>query len=151
DAGVAVDPHRGRLVHAGAVVPHVTVDLDLHVGVETAGDCVGPGGVDDPPAGRAGLAGQVVQTLVQLAQRRLGQIHDLDCLGRAHAGCRSHEYTVAGSGSQMTASSAPGSVAMARYSEAIATQSSVSASTAGLQAMGSRSTANPSAVPTANV
>ena len=48
----------------------------------------------------------------------------------------------------MRASSAPGSTAIARYSEAIATQSSVSAITAGLQAIGSRSTAKPSAVPT---
>ncbi len=48
-------------------------------------------------------------------------------------------------------SSAPGSIAIARYSEAIATQSSVSAITAGLQAIGSRSTAKPSTVPTANV
>ena len=60
-------------------------------------------------------------------------------------------YTWPGSGSQLTASSAPGSTAIARYSEAIATQSSVSAITAGLQAIGSRSTAKPSAVPTANV
>jgi len=40
---------------------------------------------------------------------------------------------------------------MARYSDAIATQSSVSARTAGLQAIGSRRTAKPSAVPTAKV
>ena len=50
-----------------------------------------------------------------------------------------------------TASSAPGSTAIARYSDAIATHSSVSAITAGLHAIGSRSTAKPSAVPTANV
>ena len=60
-------------------------------------------------------------------------------------------YTWPGSGSQVTASEAPGSTAIARYSEAIATHSSVSAITAGLQAIGSRSTAKPSAVPTANV
>ena len=43
--------------------------------------------------------------------------------------------------------SAPGSTAIARNSDAIATQSSVSAITAGLQAIGSRRTAKPSAVP----
>ena len=59
--------------------------------------------------------------------------------------------TVAGAGSQTVASSAPGSTAIARYSDAIATQSSVSAITAGLHAIGSRSTAKPSAVPTAKV
>ena len=48
----------------------------------------------------------------------------------------------------MRASSAPGRRAIARYSDAIATQSSVSAITAGLQAIGSRSTAKPSSVPT---
>ena len=66
-------------------------------------------------------------------------------------GSRSHEYTCAGSGSHTSALSAPGRTAIARYSDAIATQSSFSAITAGLQAIGSRSTANPSAVPTANV
>ena len=57
----------------------------------------------------------------------------------------------AGAGSQMSASAAPGSTAMPRYSDDMATQSSVSAMTPGLQAMGSRSTANPSRTPTANV
>ena len=66
-------------------------------------------------------------------------------------GARPQWYTVAGSGSHTRASSAPGSTASARYSDAIATQSSVSAITAGLQAIGSRSTAKPSAVPTAKV
>jgi hypothetical protein len=56
-----------------------------------------------------------------------------------------------GSGSQQSAWSAPGSTANARYSEAIATHCSVSAITAGLQAMGSRSTAKPSRVPMAKV
>ena len=45
------------------------------------------------------------------------------------------------------ACSAPGRTAIARCSEAIATHSSVSAITAGLHAIGSRSTANPSAAP----
>ena len=47
----------------------------------------------------------------------------------------------------MRASDAPGRTAIARHSDAIATQSSDSASTAGLQAIGSRSTAKPSSVP----
>ena len=64
---------------------------------------------------------------------------------------RSHTYTRAGSGSHERAPSAPGSTAIARYSEAMATQSSVSAMTAGLQAIGSRMTAKPSRVPTAKV
>src|SRR3954465_5357901 len=56
----------------------------------------------------------------------------------------------AGGGSPPTAAGGPGSAAIARYSGAIATQSSVSAITAGLHAIGSRSTAKPSAVPTPN-
>ena len=44
-------------------------------------------------------------------------------------------YAVAGAGSQTLAFSTPGRPTRARYSEAIATQSSVSAITAGLQAI----------------
>jgi histidine kinase len=46
---------------------------------------------------------------------------------------------------------APGSVAIDRYSDDIATHSSVSAITAGLHAIGSRTTAKPSRVPIRNV
>ena len=38
--GVAVDAHGRELVHPGAVVAHVPVDLDLDLGVEAAGDRV---------------------------------------------------------------------------------------------------------------
>ena len=101
-----------------------------------------------------------MQPQVELAQRRLGQVDELGAgrdrlhhapvpaSGRAS---RAHEYTRAGSGSHTAAASAPGSTAIARYSDAIATQSSLSAITAGLHAIGSRNTAKPSAVPTANV
>src|SRR6185437_2065348 len=152
---VAVDGHGRPLVHAGAVVAAVAHDLDLNRGVQPARQRVRAGGVQDPPvADRLRRLRLVVQPLVEVAQRGRRQIHALHGAGRgAHAATpsRSHEYTVAGSGSQIRAPSAPGSVAIARYSEAIATHSSVSASTAGLQAIGSRSTAKPSAVPTANV
>ena len=56
-----------------------------------------------------------------------------------------------GSGSQMRAFSTPGRPASARYSLAIATQSSVSAMTAGLQAIASRTTANESRLETSSV
>src|SRR6185437_1903347 len=136
-------------------VAGVAHDLDLDRRVQPAGERVRAGRVQDlPVADRLSRPGLVVQPLVEVAQGGRRQVDPLHGAGRgAHAATpsRSHEYTVAGSGSQMRASSAPGSVAIARYSEAIATHSSVSASTAGLQAIGSRSTAKPSAVPTAKV
>src|SRR6185369_3457848 len=148
-ARVAVHAHGRELVHAGAVVADVPVDVDLDLGVDAAGHGVRATRVAHPDLGTA-RAGEVVQVLVERAQRRLGEVEGRDC--GAHATrSRSQTYTRAGSGSQERAPSAPGSTAIARYSEAIATHSSVSAITAGLQAIGSRMTAKPSRVPTAKV
>src|SRR5215211_1909703 len=149
DARVPVHAHGRALVHAGAVVADVAVDVDLDLGVDPDGDRVRAARVRDAPPGRRI---RLVQALVEVAQRRDGEIDRLDRVGdRHHTLARSQEYTRAGSGSQTSAASAPGSTAIARYSDAIATQSSFSAITAGLHAIGSRSTAKPSAVPTANV
>ena len=52
-ARVAAHAHRRVLVHAGAVVADVAVDLDLELGVEPARDGVRTLRVDDPPAARA--------------------------------------------------------------------------------------------------
>ena len=128
------------------------VDLDLDLGVEADRDRVGAVRVGDPPAAAIALP-EIVQALVQLAH---GGRREVDRLARVWCGscatvARCQEYTRPGSGSHSSASSAPGSPAIARYSEAIATQSSLSAITAGLQAIGSRRTAKPSAVPTAKV
>src|SRR5262249_15265477 len=112
---------------------------------------VPPAGVENPHTLR--LAG-VVEPLVERSHRLDGQVdgHSIGYVGRRHhTSALLQLYTRPGSGSQLRASSAPGSTAMARYSDAIATQSSVSAITAGLHAMGSRRTAKPSTVPTANV
>ena len=74
----------------GAVVADVPVDLDLELGVEPAGDRVRAVRVDDPPArGPSGAAGEVVQALVELAQRRLGEVDDLD--RRRLGGARRHQ------------------------------------------------------------
>ena len=52
-------------------------DLDLERGVEAARDGVGAVRVQDPPAARLGIvAGELVQTLIQLAQRRRREIDD---------------------------------------------------------------------------
>src|SRR5262249_47588818 len=64
DATVALDPDRGELVHAGAVVADVTVDLDLVGGVEPNDDAVLAARVEHPhPADRIGQ----MQTAVELA------------------------------------------------------------------------------------
>src|SRR6476659_332585 len=147
----------GRLlVHPGPVVAHVALDLGLDRGVQADGERVRAARVDDAPARRQGVgdARERVQARVELAPRGRREVEGLDGhtgLDRHQTRSRSQMYTRAGSGSQTTASAAPGRTAIARYSDAIATHSSVSAITAGLQAIGSRSTAKPSAVPTAKV
>src|SRR4029079_1401776 len=80
DAGarVAVHAHGRALVHAGAVVADVPVDLHLDVGVETARDRVGAARVDDAPVTRPGRLGELVQAPVQLAQRGRGEIDHFD-------------------------------------------------------------------------
>src|SRR4051812_39088673 len=156
DARVAVHADRRLLVHAGAVVADVPVDLDGDRRVEPDRQRVRAARVDDAPMGRlrVGASGERVQPGVELAARSGGEVERLDRdvdVRRHQTRSRSQTYTFAGSGSQTVASAAPGSTAIARYSEAIATQSSVSAITAGLHAIGSRRTAKPSAVPTRNV
>src|ERR1700736_5337749 len=99
-----------------------------------------------------------MQPGVELADGFAGEIERCDRIrgrgrgpGHQATGTVPQLYTRPGSGSHRAASAAPGRTAIARYSEAMATQSSVSAITAGLHAIGSRSTAKPSAVPTAKV
>src|ERR671922_2182552 len=151
-AAIAVHAHDRLLVHARAVVAHVPFDVDLEGSVDSRGQGVRAARVQHAPAPRP-VAVHRVQPGVQLAKRRVRQVDRPDGhVGRGHeTRARSQTYTLPGSGSHTVASSALGSTAIARYSDAIATQSSVSAITAGLHAIGSRSTAKPSAVPTAKV
>ena len=99
----------------------------------------------------AARAGEVVQALVELAQRRLREVERLGGGARAPSALPLPDVHARRLGLPRARVSAPGSTAIARYSEAIATQSSFSAITAGLHAIGSRMTAKPSRVPTANV
>ncbi len=70
---------RRVLVHARAVVPDVPVDLDLESASRPQAIACAPFGLSDAPArGPAAVAGDVVQALVQLAQRRRGEVDDLD-------------------------------------------------------------------------
>jgi hypothetical protein len=93
---VSMHPHGRQLVHPGAVVAHVPFDLDLDLGVDPAGDRVGTVGVHDAPATwPVRTVREVVEALVQLAERRGGEIDDLDRrrlrrLRHAHTFCRSH-------------------------------------------------------------
>src|SRR5205814_3631580 len=100
--------------------------------------------VEHPPGGLVAVARQPVQRLVELPQRRAGQVDRL-----LHP--RSQKYAVAGSGSHTRAAAIPGRSTSARYSVPNATSRSVSAMTAGLQAIGSRSTPKPDSVPTTKV
>ena len=71
-------PHVRELVHAGAVVAHVPVDLDVELGVEPARNGVRAARVDDPPRPWA-FAGErdVMEALIELAERRDGEVDDL--------------------------------------------------------------------------
>jgi len=66
----------------------VPLDLDLDLGVDSAGDGMGAVGIEDAPAaGPVRAAREVVEALVQLAERRGGEIDDLDC---RRLGCLRH-------------------------------------------------------------
>jgi hypothetical protein len=89
-ARVPVHAHGGALVHPRAVVADVPFDLDLDLGIEPAGDRVRAVRVEDAPVTRPRRRGQVVQALVELAQRRRGEVDDLDGC-RLGGLCRFHQ------------------------------------------------------------
>ena len=66
--------------------PVVVSDLDVELRIETARDGVGPLGVDDAPPRRAlAREGDVVEALVEVAQRCDGQVDDLGLHRLGHA------------------------------------------------------------------
>ena len=96
------DPHRGELVHPGAVVADVPVDLDLDLGVEADRDRVGAVRVGDPPA-RAGVRSRSCRRWLSSRTEVVARSTDSTPAAAAHAHAtfaRSHEYTRPGSGSQ---------------------------------------------------
>ena len=101
DAAVARDPHGRVLVHPGAVVADVPVDLDLELAVQTGGERVGALRVVDPPVRCGPAVASVVQPLVELPHGRGREVDRLESGRRgAHATfARSQEYTRPGSGS----------------------------------------------------
>ena len=87
DPGVAVHAHGGVLVHAGAVVAGVALDLDLDRRVDPGRERVRPARVGDPPARRPVVRDRV-QRRVQLAQRSDRQV---DLPGVEPAPHRAHQ------------------------------------------------------------
>ena len=108
-AGVAVDDDRRLLVHAGAVIADMSLDLDRDRRVDADGDRVLPARIEDAPVRFVGVGLEAMQRRVELAQRGLREIDS------SHQ-CRSQKYTLAGSGSQTLAVSMPGRSTSARYS-----------------------------------
>ncbi|MCY1538710.1 hypothetical protein D9M68_742630 [compost metagenome] len=115
DTDVAVHGDAGLLVHAGAVVAGVALDIDAHGLVHAHGQVVLAGRVGHHPFAVLHFA---VQGLVQITHRGAGKV---DCLHASAPQARSQMYMVAGSGSQTFAFSMPGRLARAWYSEAMAT------------------------------
>ena len=158
DAGarVAVHAHGRELVHPGAVVAGVALDLDLDLGVEPARDRVRAVRVERR-ASVAGPGAPRARSWRRWLSSRSGVDREVDRPPRPRASARrppSDERLAPrrrrrpGSAPTRARRRRPAAPRSPGHSDAIATQSSVSASTAGLHAIGSRSTANPSAVPT---
>ena len=138
-SGVAMHGYSRLLVHPRAVVADVPFDFDLDRRVDTHRDVVRPVRILDEKLTRQP---RCVQGCIYLPQR---------CYAQVVFRQRLHAYTTSGAGSQICAFSMPGSAASARYSLAIATQPGVSAITAGLHAIASRTTANESWLDTSRV
>ena len=88
--GVAVHAHGRLLVHAGAVVARVALDLDLDGRVDPDRERVRAARVQHAPVARGRVVDRV-QRGVQLAQRRDGQVE----LGSLEAAPESGHQTVA--------------------------------------------------------
>jgi len=74
DAGIALHDDGRRLVHAGAVVPDMPLDLDGHGHLETNGDGMLSARIEHRPGGLVGVGGKIMQRLVQVPDARLGEI-----------------------------------------------------------------------------
>ena len=94
DAGSGTSAHANArpLVHAGAVVAGVPLDLDLEVGVEAGRKRMGAVRMEDAPATRpCPCVGDVMEALIELAERRHREVDRLGRLGGrgGHAATRS--------------------------------------------------------------
>src|SRR6185437_13151096 len=141
----------GVLIHTCCVIARMSGDLDPDRSIQADRKIVGAVGILDPDLLDA--LQSAVQELIELAHSLSLQV-EADRRVLAHAlavHCTDHEYTSAGFGSNTVACLTPGRWASERNSVAIATYSPVSATTAGLQANGSRTSANLSRVPMRNV
>src|SRR5262245_41578169 len=136
--GIAVYRDVGLLVHACGVVAGVALDIDAHRSVDPDRDGMGAVGIEHAHVPRAVQAPVLI--LVQIAQLVLAQIE-------SSFGYARHTYISWGLGSKSRAFFTPGRCASERYSEEMATYSSVSATIAGLQEKASRTMASSFCVP----
>ena len=122
-ARVAVHAHRRELVHPGAVVADVAVDLDLDLRVEPAGDRVRAVRVDDAPPprpggrrrGRAGAGSARAAGVTARSTTSTAVASAASAAIRPSPAPRRRRRP--GAGSHARASAAPGSTAIARHSE----------------------------------
>ncbi len=141
-AGIAMHDHLAQLVHPGAVISDRSVDLDGDGMIQARGDGVFAAGVDHTPD-------VSLESAVRPCSAR--SIRALwSWPGRYRASVLPH-IDFGGSGSNSRAFSMPGSMAGRDTPNRRRHSRRVSAITAGLQAMGSRSTAKPLSVPTTKV
>src|SRR5262249_58155047 len=79
-ACAAADQYGGELIHAGAVIADRPIDLDSDGDIETGGNCVSPCGMADDPMPLIGIGPELVQRLVEGAERRRAEIDLGHCL-----------------------------------------------------------------------
>ena len=84
DAGRAIDDDVGALVHAGAVIAGIAVDLDGDGGIDAGGDGMAAARIDHAEIGVVGPLPEIVQHLIEFAECR-----DLQIDGRHQ--CRSQK------------------------------------------------------------
>ena len=89
DPAVAVDPHRGLLVHAGAVVADMAIDLDVVLPIQPDGDGMLAARIEHVHAARVAL----VQPLVELAHGVGPEVERQHRISR-RAGDRHHATSV---------------------------------------------------------
>ena len=93
--------HVGVLVHRGAIIADIALNLDAHRRINADGNSMLAARIGDLPSGFIGVPLKLMQSRVEFAQRLFGKI-------KCDHAARSQKYGVAGSGSQTRACSMPG-------------------------------------------
>ena len=86
DAGIAADDDAGMLVHAAAIIADIAIYLDHYRNVQAYRNGVEAAAIENFPVRLASAGFQVVQRLVELPDRGVGQIEGADVFeARVHA------------------------------------------------------------------